>query len=286
MKVYDMHIHTNGGDVKQSYLLEQMEKCGVWGGALISAQPEESTSALYTLPYRERVEDILNWTKGQDGRLFPVLWVHPYEKDACNIVKDAAQRGIKAFKIICDTFFVYDKENLRLLEAIEETGLPVIFHSGILWSGSDTSRYNRPADWESLLNLKKGIKFSMGHCSWPWHDECIAVYGKFLNYYLNRGESSEMFFDTTPGTPKIYRKELFTKLFTVGYDVENNIMFGTDSVSSDYDADWVGGWLKLDNEIMDELGVTAEQRKKIYEDNFMRFLSGQDVKHKLPQMNK
>lgn len=286
MKVFDMHIHTNGGEVKQNYLLEQMEKSGVYGGALISAQPEESTSALHTLPYKERVKDVLNWTKNQDGRLFPVLWVHPYEKDACDIVRDAADSGISAFKVICDTFHVYDPANMKLMEAIEKTELPVIFHSGILWSGSDTSRYNRPADWECLLNLKKGIKFSMGHCAWPWHDECIAVYGKFLNYYLNRGESSEMFFDTTPGTPKLYRKELFTKMFTVGYDVENNIMFGTDSVSGDYDADWVSGWLKLDNEIMDELGVTEEQRKKIYEGNFMRFLSGQDVKHKLPHMNK
>lgn len=284
MKIYDMHIHTGEGPANQSFLLEQMEKCGVYGGALISACPEEATASLLKLPYKERVKNILEWTKDSDNRLIPILWVHPLEKNICDLINDAAKSGIKAFKIICDTFPVYSTENMKLLEAIEKTGLPILFHTGILWSGTDTSRYNRPADWECLLNLNK-IKFSMGHCSWPWHDECIAVYGKFLNSYLTR-DSSEMFFDITPGTPKIYREELLTKLFTVGYDVENNIMFGTDSLSTEYNPDWVGGWLKTDNEIFDKIGVTAEQREKIYNKNLFRFLSDEKISHSLPHMNK
>ncbi len=62
----------------------------------------------------------------------------------------------------------------------------------------------------------------MGHCSWPWYDECIALYGKFLNA-LEKDGAPEMFFDLTPGTPVIYRRDLLTKLFTVGYDVPDNI---------------------------------------------------------------
>ncbi len=284
MKIYDMHIHIDKGSVNKNYLLEQMEKSGVYGGALISACPMEATASLLKLPYKERLKNLLEWTKDEDGRLIPVLWVHPYEKNAKQIVKDAALSGVKAFKIICDTFPVYSKKSMQLLEAIEKTEKPVIFHTGILWSGTDTSRYNRPADFESLLNLK-GIKFSMGHCSWPWHDECIAVYGKFLNYYLTR-KSSEMFFDITPGTPELYRKDLLHKLFKIGYDVENNIMFGTDSIVNDYNPEWVKKWLKLDNEIFDELKITDEVKEKIYEKNFMRFLNNEDLEHKLPHINK
>ena len=284
MRIYDMHIHTGYGAPTPEKLLEEMAKCGVYGGALISACPNEATANLYKLDYKERLKNILEWTEGNDGRLIPILWVHPDEPNICEIVSDAAASGIKAFKIICDTFPVYSPENMRVLEAIEKTGLPVIFHTGILWSGTDTSKYNRPADWECLLNLK-GIKFSMGHCSWPWHDECIAVYGKFLNSYLAR-KSSEMFFDITPGTPKIYREDLLTKLFTVGYDVENNIRFGTDSLSTEYSPEWVGGWLKTDNEILDKLGVSDTIKEKIYEGNFKRFLSGEDIDHTLLHMNK
>ena len=115
--------------------------------------------------------------------------------------------------------------------------------------------------------------------------ECIAVYGKFLNSYLTR-KSSEMFFDITPGTPPIYRRDLLTKLYTVGYDVEDNIMFGTDSLSNDYNPSWVAGWLARDKEILDDLGVTEAQREKLYEKNFFRFIRGEDIEHTLPQMNK
>ena len=123
----------------------------------------------------------------------------------------------------------------------------------------------------------------MGHCSWPWIDECIALYGKFLNG-LTTGRSAEMFFDITPGTPKIYREELLTKLFTVGYDVPNNIVFGTDNRADAYNSDWCKRWLDIDNAIYKKLGVTEEIKEKIYCDNLMRFLgvSEQKVAHLSP----
>lgn len=282
MKIFDMHIHVGSDKVNQNYLIDKMEESGVYGGGIISACPEENTADLIKMPFKERLDNVLKWSKGYEGRLIPILWVHPNE-DLEN-VSVAAREGISAFKIICDTFSVESEKCQRLLEKIEENNKPVLFHTGILWSGTNTSKYNRPVDWECMLNLKN-IKFSMGHCSWPWVDECIAVYGKFLHYYNTR-VSAEMFFDITPGTPEIYRRELLTKLFTVGYDVENNIMFGTDSITNDYNPSWLKKWLELDNQIMDELNISKDIRKKIYEDNFMRFLNGGDVSHSLPQINK
>ncbi len=282
MKIFDMHIHVGCEKTDKSYLLDKMAESGVYGGGIISPCPMESSADLYRLPFKERLENVLSWK--EDNRLFPILWVHPEEKDVIANVKVAKNAGISAFKIICDTFPVYSENCLKLLKAIEEAEKPCVFHTGILWSGTDSSRFNRPVDWECMLNLDR-IKFSMGHCSWPWVDECIAVYGKFLHYYNTR-ISSEMFFDLTPGTPEIYRRDLLTKLFTVGYDVENNIMFGTDSLTNDYNPEWVKGWIDKDNLIMDELNIDTSVRKKLYEDNFMRFLNGGDIDHKLPQINK
>ena len=282
MKIFDMHVHVGSEKIEQNYLLEQMEASGVYGGGIISACPEKALADLIHMPFKERLSNVLDWSKNHEERLIPILWVHP-DEDLEN-VSVAAREGVAAFKIICDTFPVYSEKCQKLLKKIEETQKPVIFHSGILWSGTDTSKYNRPADWECMLNLNT-IKFSMGHCSWPWVDECIAVYGKFLHYYNTR-ISSEMFFDITPGTPEIYRRDLLTKLFTVGYDVENNIFFGTDSITNDYNPSWVKKWLDLDNKIMDNLNVSQKIRKKIYEDNFMRFLKGENISHFLPQINK
>ena len=111
----------------------------------------------------------------------------------------------------------------------------------------------------------------MGHCSWPWIDECIALYGKFLNAKTVRG-GAEMFFDITPGTPEIYRAELLTKLYTLGYDVGDNIMFGTDTSADAYSYKWAGEWLNRDGEILDDLGVSLEYREKLYHKNLFRFL--------------
>ena len=283
MKRYDMHIHIGSEKIDRNYLLDRMEEAGIWGGGLISACPLESSADLFALPYRDRLRNILSWTE-PDDRLIPIMWVHPREKDACDIVKDAAASGVKAFKMICDNYAVDCPESMRLLAAIEQTGRPVIFHSGILWAGLDSSKYNRPVNWECMLHFPE-IKFALAPCSWPWYDECIAVYGKFLNACTYR-QSSEMFFDLTPGTPVIYRKDLLTKLWRVGYDAQDNMMFGSDSLSDDYNVEWVKSWIERDDAIYDELGVTQEQREKIYHDNFLRMIEGRSIHHILPVFNK
>ncbi len=283
MKIFDMHIHTGAGTPDSAGLLEKMEQAGVYGGVLFSAAPEESTADIYKLPYRERLKNILEWTKGYDDRLFPVMFVHCSEKDVCGKIKDAASCGVRGFKVICDTEHIYDPSSMKMMEAIAGTGLPVFFHSGILWSGRNTSEFNRPANWECMLDFT-GLKFSLAHCSWPWYDECIAVYGKILNSYRS-GNTAEMFFDLTPGTPRIYREDLLTKLFTVGYDVEDNIMFGTDSISTEYDPEWVKGWISLDDSVYEKIGVTEEQKEKIYHGNILRFLNNGRADHRIPLMN-
>jgi len=71
----------------------------------------------------------------------------------------------------------------------------------------------------------------------------------------------------------------------VGYDVENNLMFGTDSIVPAYRADWVAGWMARDDALYRELGVSEAVVRKIYRDNLMRFLGidGAKVVHRLPQ---
>ena len=112
----------------------------------------------------------------------------------------------------------------------------------------------------------------MGHCSWPWVDECIAMYGKFNWARHFYGRTAEMFFDITPGTPAIYRRDLLTKLHNVGYPVKDNILFGTDHVANSYDSKRARAMIEQDNAIYGELGTSEETRAAIYRDNLARFL--------------
>ncbi len=276
-----MHIHVEHPlyqpvpeDAPQR-VLDSFREVGLTGGCLFSPSPKDKYGKF--IPYEERMRILEAYTHGQAGRLFPVFWVHPDEPDAEERILDAHRRGVTAYKFLCDTYYVYEEKSMRLLRRIAEMGKPVIFHSGILWYGGETSKYNRPLNWEALIDLPK-LRFSMGHCSWPWHDECIAMYGKFLNHLLSTDvkEPCEMFFDLTPGTPPIYRRDLLFKLFRIGYDVENNILFGTDSILPDYNPKWVAGWMERDAALYSELGVSDAIVRKIYRDNIRRFL-GIDV---------
>jgi len=268
MKRFDMHIHCHEAPVDPEKLLARMDECGIYGGVLFSHYPKECKPDGYDA--ETRISQVLELCKDHPDRLFPVLWIHPHEPGALEVAEEAARRGIMGFKMLCDNYYVSDPDSMALIRKIAELDKPIIFHSGILWFGEETSKYNRPLNWEGLVSIK-GLRFSLGHCSWPWIDECIALYGKFLNAYSN-GMGAEMFFDTTPGTPTIYRKELLTKLYTVGYDVEDNVFFGTDCGAENYNSAWAQKWLDMDGAILRELGADDRLLQKMYHDNLLRFL--------------
>lgn len=285
MRKYDMHIHARNTPVDSPKLIEQMEKAGIYGGCIFSNRPDRADKKLGTT-FDERLDEVLAWTDGYEGRLIPVMWIHPYEDDIIKNIHKAVDKGIAAFKITCTDFYVYEEQCMKVLTEIAECSKPVFFHSGILWNGGVSSKYNRPLNWEALLNIKN-LKFSMGHCSWPWHDECIALYGKFLNAYYYGVDGAEMFFDITPGTPLVYREELLRKIYLCGYDVPDNVMFGSDASADCYNSDWVSSWLKTDDEILERLGANDSIKNRMYHDNLMRFLGWKekDFQHICPAID-
>jgi predicted TIM-barrel fold metal-dependent hydrolase len=126
--------------------------------------------------------------------------------------------------------------------------------------------------FEPLLEIPN-LRFALAHVSWPWCDENLAVYG-FWNSRKHHGTTSaEMFIDTTPGTPRIYRREVFNKIFTIGYDIENNLIFGTDC-SNDYSPNYAKEILAMDKDALDYANVSPGHREKYYGKNILRFLNG------------
>ena len=281
MKIFDMHIHTYGPEFDREAMLSEMEKAGVYGGCIFSPPPLEFNSKR-GMPFRARLDRILAITRGYEERLFPVLWVHPDEEAIIENVKVAAAEGIAGFKIICNDFYPYEEKCMTLLRAIAALDLPVFFHTGILYSsvGESHSEYSRPVHFERLEEIP-GLRFSIGHCGWPWVDECLALYGR-MSYHLTvapKGTNPpEMFLDLTPGAPLDRRAELLQKVYLFGQNTGNNILFGTDQIAERYTAASTSRWLKADREILDRLGVRAELRKKTGMDNLMRFLGKQEYR--------
>jgi predicted TIM-barrel fold metal-dependent hydrolase len=222
------------------------------------------------------MDRVIQWASGSPA-IYPFYWIDPSRPDACELVDMAVEKGIYGFKVIRSEAKPVDEKTIPVYRRMAHHGKPVTFHSGILWDGRASSDNFRPANWEGLLAVP-GLRFALAHISWPWCDECIAVYGKFLNAITRNGWRNvpEMFIDTTPGTPKIYRKEALSKIYTVGYDVLDHVMFGTDCRVSNYNVKWASDWLATDDGIYDELALDGRSRDSAYRSSLERYLFGGD----------
>jgi len=271
--VYDTHIHIMDDNVDPVNFSNKLKKAGIDGGVMLSQPPKCFYHHSYCFSQKpsDRLDNLMAWC-GQSENLYPFFWIDPLEKNALKQVKAAVKRGVMGFKVICDHYYPYDKRALEVFSAIAENKKPILFHSGILWDGKMSSIYNRPIGFEALIEIS-GLKFALAHISWPWCDELIAVYGKFQHAYKARPDLSvEMFVDITPGTPQIYREEALYKLFKVGYDVKDHVLFGTDSFTNTLDVKHVGKMISSDRKIMKELELPQETIDGVFANNFKRFL--------------
>ncbi len=231
-----------------------LAEAGFDGAVLISAPPPcffvDGTAAQAAAGTgADRLANVLAWTRGRPA-LHPFLWIDPVADGAAEEVARAARAGIAGFKAICSRHEPGDPRAMPVYEAVAASGRPLLFHSGILWDGQPSSEHNRPAAFEALLPVK-GLRFALAHASWPWVDECLAVFGKFLNARTARPDgAAEMFLDVTPGTPRIYREALYRKLLGIGYDLGGSLLFGSDGDAADYGAAWTREWAERDEALV------------------------------------
>ena len=277
--IIDCHVHTNPKPQSKEELINQLDIAGIDKMVLLSRHPisfykeAEKEGDIFGKPVipAEALEQVMEWA-AFSNRIIPFFWIDPLDEDAFDQADKAVERGIAGFKVICNRFFPGDERPMQVWEHIAKTNLPVLFHSGIFWGNGPCSKYNRPAGFEPLFEIPR-LRFALAHVSWPWCDECLAVYGFSQSRREHGTTSAEMFIDTTPGTPRIYRREVFYKIYNIGYNIEDNIIFGTDC-NSKYNSDYTKEILAMDNDALDNAGVSQEQKEKYFSKNFTRFLKG------------
>ena len=273
---YDAHTHVYPGNPEPDKLAKSFADAGLTGGVVFSRCPNSwhVPSAKMIAP-EKMMDGVIEWCSGSPS-LYPFYWIDPGADNAVELVDMAVEKGIYGFKVIRGAEMPVDEKSIKCYRRMAEKNKPITFHTGILWDGRDSSDYFRPANWEGLLEAPH-LRFALAHVSWPWCDECVAVYGKMLNAIVRRGlEVPEMFIDTTPGTPKIYRRDALAKVFTVGYDVSQHIMYGTDCRVNKYNVNWSTDWQHTDDAILADLGLNADALDDYYRRGLRRFLFGGD----------
>ena len=277
--IIDCHVHTNPAPQAKEELLKQLDIAGIDQIILLSHHPasfyrEDSADGdIFAKPVRPAaaLNQVMEWA-AFSKRLIPFYWIDPLEEDAFDQVDKAVTAGIAGFKVICNRHFPGDERPMQVWERIAKAGKPILFHSGILYGNRPWSQYNRPVGFEPLFEIPR-LRFALAHVSWPWCDENLAVYGFWQNRRGHGSSTAEMFIDATPGTPSIYRREVFNKIYSIGYDIENNFIFGTDCTSN-YSSDYAKKVLTMDNDALDNAKVSPEQKEKYFGKNALRFLNG------------
>ena len=278
--IIDCHVHTNPEPQPKEELIKHLDAAGIDKMVLLSFHPASfyrketlEGGEIFGKPISPAaaLAQVMEWA-AFSGRIIPFFWIDPAEEDAFEQVDKAVAAGIVGFKVISNRLFPGDDKAMQVWERIAKANKPILFHSGILYGNGPWSQYNRPVGFEPLFEIPK-LRFALAHVSWPWHDENLAVFG-FWRSRRNRGTTTaEMFIDTTPGTPKIYRREVFNKMYHMGDDIENNVIFGTDC-NSKYDLGYAKEIFAMDKDALDNAGVSPEQREKYYSKNMLRFLNG------------
>jgi len=293
----DCHIHVRG-DEKADDVLRAMDRAKLDLICIISWPPPSTVADPLEKRHPsedERMTETGRMIAGDPERVRGFYWVDPLVDDAPDQVERAvAEFHYAGVKLIPDHWYPYDERIFPTYERIQDLGLPILFHTGILWGNADSSRFCRPADFEIIQEFPK-IRFMLGHVGWPWTDECIAVADRFKTMArraaggdpeLNRDVALRHHHlhdpdyevdvtckvDLTPGTPEVYRADVLCKCYEVlGADM---LLFGTDAFACD-DLTGVRRHQERDERIFrDELGLSEADIDRIMGTNVLTLFGG------------
>lgn len=263
----DCHIHLMpliGPADEPEIFLKKAAEAGVDGGTIMSLPPASfRPDPDRSQHWKDRLEAILEYTS-HTPHFHPFFWIDPTESDAFKQISTAAEKGVWGFKCICNHF--YPEECLKQFSAIAETGLPIHFHSGILFDHYASSKYVRPLSFEVLLNIKN-IRFALAHLGNPWVDEMVLLYAKFQAAIRNVPgvRSLRVFLDLTPGVTRVRRHDALRMLLLSGYaDPTRDILWGSDNRINSYDTKKSLFWQNFDRKIIQEIQLEARNNPNLY----------------------
>jgi predicted TIM-barrel fold metal-dependent hydrolase len=281
VRIFDAHAHADWGEAGLAGgFLKALDAAGCEGAAVISPLCERHEQGATPATQRASIDFIADFAAADPSRLIPFAHIAAQLPGAADAVRQARDRGCLGLKMIPNHWYPYDPETaFPVYRAAEEAGLPVIFHSGMLWAFGDGSRFARPVHFEALVHFPK-LRFALAHIGWPWADECLALWERLEAQARQDLFSPRMYVDCTPGPPGYRRAEV------VGHAVRccscDWLLFGTDA-GLDWDGRRLVEALRRDHEMLaGDLALPPGEQEKFFGLNLLRFVGG----HLAPEGNR
>jgi hypothetical protein len=170
-------------------------------------------------------EEIAEVAAANADVLIPFASVDPHRPDAVDevrrLVRDHGVRGFK-FHPNIQAFFPNDEAFYPIYGAIEEAGLPALFHtghsgigSGLPGGGGVRLKYSNPMYVDDVAVDFPRLKIVLAHPSFPWQDEAISV-------ALHK---EQVYIDLSGWSPKYFPPQLVRFANT---RLRDRVLFGSD----------------------------------------------------------
>ena len=172
-----------------------------------------------------RNEEIAEVAAANPDVLIPFASVDPHKPNAVDevrrLVRDYRVRGFK-FHPNIQAFFPNERAFYPLYEAIEEAGVPALFHtghsgigSGLPGGGGIRLKYSNPMCVDDVAVDFPELKIVLAHPSFPWQDEAISV-------ALHK---RQVYIDLSGWSPKYFPPQLVRYANT---QLRDRVLFGSD----------------------------------------------------------
>ena len=167
--------------------------------------------------------------------------------------------GIKGFKFhpSMQGFYPNDRSAYVLYEAIQEAGVPALFHTGQTGVGSGMPgglgmrlKYSNPMHLDDVAVDFPDMKIVLAHPSFPWQEEALSVAQHKPNVYI----------DLSGWSPKYFPPILVRYANSL---LQDKVLFGSDWPAITPDR-WIADF--------EELDIKPEVRPKIMKDNARKLL--------------
>ncbi len=172
-----------------------------------------------------RNEEIFESAAANPDVLIPFASVDPNRANALEeirrLVRDYPVRGFK-FHPNVQAFFPNDRAFYPLYEAIQEAGVPALFHTGhsgigtgLPGGGGIRLKYSNPMHVDDVAVDFPELTIVLAHPSFPWQDEAISV-------ALHK---RQVYIDLSGWSPKYFPPQLVRYANT---QLKDRVLFGSD----------------------------------------------------------
>ncbi len=200
-------------------LLEEMDEAGV-STSVILGQDTHATSNPGFKNYTMKNDLLAELARKSGDRLIPFAGVDPNAGlEAVRELRRAVKKlGLRGLKIHSSANSVYPNDQRKMYpiyEFCQETGVPILFHTGTTGLGDCDIKYSKPEFLDEVCQDFPDLRIIMAHFGWPWPDVTMAVALRNPNVSI----------DVSGWKPKYLPQSIMPYLNGI---LQDRFLFGTD----------------------------------------------------------